>query len=211
MANLLIAIIGIVFAAALALAGISYISPHAYVEHSQAILNTTQVDSLVTDYSNMSRSLGHRPTISDYQAVFPSSSENSKYAYSTVGGSTSVGSNAAMGTSLGQWSYMPNCASGAQDCFCLKVADSSSITFQAAKLSALHQMNASGSSRVEFSTSSCDDTSATTDPRHWGDSTPAAYYLTVRMTGGTNTQTSASTVYNVLATMDPAMPARLRV
>ncbi len=218
MGNLVVAIIGIVFCAALMVAGISYIKPTAYVEHNQATVNTAQIESLVSDYNNLTVSVGHRPSVADYSAVYSSKSNNSQYAYSAVNGSSSGASstlttNSKLGTSgIGSWQFMPGCANGTQDCFCLKVSDGSPVTFKAIQYSALHQMTSGTQSRVELSASQCDDSSAVVNPTSSAWAAPAAasgtgisapYYITVRLTAGTSAATTTPTTYTYVAKYTP--------
>ncbi len=201
MANLLIAIIGIVFAAALATAGISYLNPSAFVEHRQATAGTSQIEALAADYQNLSMNLGHRPTAADYAAQYPKQSANSQYSYSSAGSSTTVTTNADQGNTAGvKWTFVPGCGTASngtvQDCFCTTISDGSDLTYKAAKMSALSEMDSTSLSRVEYG-SSCSGSNNVTDPHAWPAAAPAnGYTLTLRMQGGTPSAATATPFYS---------------
>ena len=194
MGSLLITMIGIVFCAMLLAAGVSVIKPTAYIEHNQANNNSAQVQSLVTDYSNIVIATGHRPTYADYAAMFPSgASVNSEYSYdagnqvvrvpSTVEGLQTAQSG------VNKWQYYPaSCYGNSSDCFCLALDNSSDLTYKSLQVSALQQMNTPTQSRLGLSTTGCTDSNPNNVPTTW-QANPTNYYLIVQLGGASSAVT----------------------
>ena len=194
MSNLLIAIIGIVFCAALLAGGMTFIKPVAFIEHNEANSNTSQITTLMADYKTLNIVLGHRPGYVDYQAVYPKGSSNAAYSVSSTAVTIpslmnsaayqSTGANKQVSTARDTWAYMPKCGDGSQDCFCLTVNSPTDVVYRSSLDSAKQELNSSSQSRIEFSTGQCDDSAAQVNPASWPATTPTqGFFLTVRLNG----------------------------
>ena len=192
MANLVIAVIAVAFAAALSLAGVNYMSQTASVAHSESVNNSTQIDSLLADYQSLRQQIGHRPTAADYQATYTSRTASTAYNYS----SGQVTTPSRVDGISGNWTYLPGCAGGTQDCFYMQVSNITPTIYRALQVSALQQMSDGSNSRLVFSTSAADDPNAITNPNGWPTTPPATpFWVTVRVTSGNVTSVAPAPVY----------------
>ena len=209
MNNLVIAVIAIAFAAALSLAGVNHVDRRADVAHTEQVNNTAQVENLVSDYESLMQTVGHRPTAADYQAVYAARS-GSTYAYGAAGNPVITAPSkmtTPAGSAAPQWTYMPGCNGGTQDCFYMTMQGSSDTIYRAAKLSAMQELNTPTVSRIELSATRADDPNAVTNPASWPASTPSTYYLTLRLAPGTVTSTTQTVQYYYTANPTYYLPA----